>query len=99
MKTIREHLCDAADFALDTFKWIEKIIVSISLFRRIAFVWALMLTSYCYYWCFNFVMESGARDGTEIALILGAILAPMSALQGYILNTYASKKDLDKHPS
>ena len=99
MKKFRERLCAAADFGIDTFKWIDEMASAISLFRRTAFIWALLLTSYCYYWCFNFVMESGARDGTKIALILGAILAPMSALQGYILNTYASKKDLDKHTS
>lgn len=97
VKRIREHLCDAADFVLDTVKWVDEIIVSISLFRRIAFLWALVLTSYCYYWSFLFVIESATRSGTEIALILGAILAPMSALQGYILNTYATKKDLDKY--
>ena len=43
------------------------------------------------HWSYVFVTTS-PRNGTEVALILGALGAPLSALMGFMFNSYKDSR-------
>jgi hypothetical protein len=57
------------------------------LVRRFSLAWTLVLTHETYRWAFTFA-AANAADGVGTAAILGAILGPLSVLQGYVFGQY-----------
>ena len=43
------------------------------------------------YWAFSYA-ETSDRDGNEVAMILGAIGAPLSVLMGYMFSAYKDSR-------
>lgn len=61
------------------------------LIRRFALLFVLGLTAYAYRWGFDFATLS-PRPGGDIAMILGAILGPLTTLQGFIFKFYSEAR-------
>lgn len=57
------------------------------LFRRIAFLWILWLTTITVHWAMDFAYITEV-DATGRALLIGAVLGPISAVQGWVLKIY-----------
>lgn len=56
--------------------------------RRAIVLWIVVLTSRVMEWTIDFAWQS-SRPGLEVAAIIAAIWAPMSVLQGFVLNVYS----------
>ena len=95
MGTIKNAANEVAASTLNTAKWLEEVLQALNLFRRIAFCWAIALTTYSYWWAVEFAINEVDRSGSEIGMIIAAILGPMSGLQAFILRTYATTKNPD----
>lgn len=63
--------------------------------RRVAFFFMLWMTYKSYQWAFDFVATREVIDANT-ALIVAAILTPISTLQGAILKFYAQYKYKDE---
>lgn len=59
----------------------------IKLFRRIAFIWVLWLTTETVFWAMNLAQNS-TDDTAGTALLIGAVLTPVAGVQGWVLKIY-----------
>lgn len=69
--------------ALDTLKFT----------RRFGFFATIFVTLQATYWSFQFpydALEKGLAAG-EVALILGAVMGPITMLQGFVINAYFNR--------
>lgn len=57
------------------------------LMRRGTMVWMMWLTTYVILWATGFATTS-LRPGAEIAMMIGALLAPIATLQGFVFKFY-----------
>ena len=57
------------------------------LFRRLLFVWMMVLTYHVFLWAMDFATHT-QKTGMEVAAIIAAITGPLSALQGYVFKMY-----------
>lgn len=57
------------------------------LIRRTAFLVLLYMTWDAFQWAMRYV-ESSTRDGTELGLVVAAVLAPVALLQKSIVELY-----------
>lgn len=57
------------------------------LVRRMTMIWMMVMTTIIIKWVISFATTS-PRSGTEIAMILGAILTPWATLQGFVFKFY-----------
>lgn len=55
--------------------------------RRVMTIGTFLMTMWVIWWCMKFAMES-PRSGSDIAMIIGAIVVPVNGLQGYIFGAY-----------
>lgn len=73
----------------DLWDWID----NRGVVRRLMVLGTFLLNGHFVLWAMKFSETSG-RVGADIALIIGAIGVPMSALAGVMFNTYsASRKE------
>ena len=76
------------------FDWLEKI----KFFRRFAFFWLLWLTTETYFWAMDYAeLVHGTEDGTGTATVIGALLVPLSAVQGWVVKLYL-ENSYDSNP-
>jgi hypothetical protein len=61
--------------------------------RRFTLLFVLALTAYAYKWGFDYVMIS-EKTGADIAMILGALLGPLTTLQGFIFKFYSDARNV-----
>ena len=61
--------------------------------RRVGFFVTLGITVYAALWSLDFPAEAAALgySATEVAMIIGSIMAPITALQGFVIGAYYSK--------
>lgn len=59
--------------------------------RRALTIATFTLVAICLHWSMRYA-ESSARAGADVAMILGAIWTPLSALMGYMFGQYASSR-------
>lgn len=61
--------------------------------RRLGFFVTLWITITATRWSLSFPAEAVAIGYTasEVAMIIGAVMAPISMLQGFVINAYYSK--------
>lgn len=71
-----------------TWDWLDKR----NIVRRAAFVWMLYMTERVILWTLTF-SESSPRAGMEVAAILAAVWAPMTALIGAVFKFYQESAD------
>ena len=65
--------------------------------RRIAYFSVLFLTFHAYFWTIHFIADNiGKVPGSDIALIVGAIMVPINALQGIVYKLYENGKISNK---
>ena len=57
-------------------------------FRRVSFLWILWLTTITIFWAMDFAYITDV-DATGRALLIGAILGPISLVQGWVLKIYS----------
>lgn len=61
--------------------------------RRLGYLITLYITVYATNWSLDFPVEAiglGYSAG-EVAMVVGAVMAPVTLLQGYVINSYNSK--------
>lgn len=63
-----------------------------SVFRRIAFVWMIWLTTKATLWCFDFATVKAYPDGVQTAAVIAAVMAPIAGLQGAIFKWYTDAR-------
>src|SRR3974390_166564 len=92
------------------WRWIDATVGGIFYFadrirltRRIVLGVAVFLTLNSYYWARHFAELHPNMDGTNLGLILGAVLGPVSLFTGYAYKTYVtdsrSKRDIKQPPT
>ena len=61
--------------------------------RRAGFFTTLWITVYATTWSLGFPAEAMqiGYSASEVAMIIGAVMAPISMLQGFVINAYYSK--------
>lgn len=61
--------------------------------RRIGYFVTLGITIYAVRWSFGFPAEAAALgySAADVALVIAAVMAPVTALQGYVIGSYYSK--------
>ena len=57
------------------------------IFRRLILVYTMWLTYVSYEWAAHFAMTT-TKTGAEVGLIVAAVTAPITALQGYSFRLY-----------
>lgn len=62
------------------------------LVRRMAIAWMLIMTTYIMKWAVVFAMNS-PRSGTDVAMILAAVLTPWSTFAGFIFKFYTEARN------
>lgn len=61
--------------------------------QRKTMIWSTLgLTLYSFYWAKEYATASPRAD-TGVAMIIAAVLASVSGLQGYVFNAYLKSKD------
>lgn len=63
-----------------------------SVFRRVAFVWMMWLTSKATMWCFSFAAAKTYEDGMQAAAVIGAVMLPISGLQAAVIKWYSEHR-------
>lgn len=58
-----------------------------SIVRRIVIFVTLYMTWIAFYWAAEFA-ETSDKPGLEIAAIIAAVIAPVTALQGFVFKVY-----------
>lgn len=62
---------------------------------RKSLIWSTLgLTLYSFYWAKEFA-ETSTRSDTGVAMIIAAVLASVSGLQGYVFSAYLKAKKRD----
>ena len=59
--------------------------------RRAALLWVIWMTTQAFFWTFEFATNS-PRSGVDVAAIIAAIWAPLTALQGAVIAFYNSAR-------
>jgi hypothetical protein len=57
--------------------------------RRLVLAWVIWMTTAAFFWTFEFATAS-SRSGVDVAAIIAAIWAPLTALQGAVIAFYNS---------
>jgi hypothetical protein len=74
------------------FEWLEKRLDEGGWVRRAYLVAATVMTWHFVLWAMKFA-ETSARSGGDVAMVIGAIGVPLSAVTGFAFNHYlASRK-------
>ena len=63
--------------------WIDSRIV----IRRVMTLGTFAMTMWVIWWSMKFAMES-PRSGSDVAMILGAIMVPLNSLMGFLFSSY-----------
>lgn len=63
-----------------------------SVFRRIAFIWMMWLTTHATLWCFEFAAVKAFPDGVQTAAVIAAVMAPVAGLQAAIFKWYSESR-------
>lgn len=69
--------------------WLDRMLNKQSLVRRSALLFTFYITYEAFRWAYVFANTS-KFDGLGTAAVIGAVLTPLSALQGYVFNRYAA---------
>ena len=69
--------------------WLWDWIENRQLIRRIMTLGTFAMTMWVIGWAMYFAMTS-PRTGAEVAMIIGAIMVPVNALQGYLFGAYST---------
>ena len=71
------------------FKWIDnKNFLSVRSFVLYVTVW---MTWEAFYWAAIFATETD-KQGSDVALIIAAVTAPISVLQGFVFKVYSESR-------
>lgn len=65
-------------------------------FRRIAFIWILVLTSSVFNWAMLMAAAAPAAEAVGVAALIAAVTGPLALLQGAVFKIYSEyrlKKD------
>lgn len=60
--------------------------------RRIMTLGTFGMTMWVIWWAMGFA-ETSTRSGSDVAMIIGAIMIPVNALQGYLFGSYAKGRE------
>jgi len=60
--------------------------------RRVMTLGTFVMTVWVIQWAMGYASTS-PRDGSEVAMILGAIMVPLNALQGFMFARYAMGRE------
>jgi len=63
-----------------------------SVFRRVAFLWMIWLTTRATMWCFDFAAASPYKDGVQVAAVIASVMAPIAGLQAAIFKWYSEAR-------
>lgn len=63
-----------------------------SVVRRIMTLGTFFMTMWVIWWAMGFATTS-PRSGADVAMIIGAIMVPVNALQGYLFGAYAKGRE------
>ena len=66
-----------------------------SVFRRVAFVWMMWLTTTATLWCFEYAGSKTFGDGMQTAAVIAAVMAPIAGLQAAIFKWYSESRSDD----
>lgn len=67
-----------------------------SVFRRVAFVWMMWLTTRATLWCFDFAAVKAFPDGIQTAAVIAAVMAPIAGLQAAVIKFYTESRTPDE---
>ncbi len=70
------------------FEYIDKYM----LIRRVMTLGTFATTIWAIWWAMLFAMDS-TRPGTDVAMIIGAVLVPVNSLQGYMFGSYSRGRE------
>jgi len=65
--------------------------------RRAVLLWVIWMTTQAFFWTFEFATNS-PRTGVDVAAIIAAIWAPLTALQGACIAFYNSARNPTPQP-
>lgn len=71
-------------------EWIDRLLNKQALVRRASLIFTFWMTYEAFRWAYAFAVAS-KFDGLGTAAVIGAVLTPLSALQGYVFNRYAAE--------
>lgn len=60
--------------------------------RRLMTLGTFAMTMWVIWWAMGFASTS-PRSGADVAMIIGAIMVPVNALQGYLFGAYARGRE------
>lgn len=60
--------------------------------RRVMTLGTFITTLWVIWWAMQFAMNS-PRSGSDVAMIIGAILVPVNSLQGYMFGNYSRGRE------
>ena len=63
-----------------------------SVFRRVAFVWMMWLTTRASFWCFDYAASKVFADGVQVAAVIAAVMMPIGALQAAVFKWYSESR-------
>ena len=69
--------------------WLDRLLNKQAIVRRASLIFTFWMTYEAFRWAYTFALAS-KFDGVGTAAVIGAVLTPLSALQGYVFNRYAS---------
>ena len=75
------------------FEWLETRLDEGGWVRRAYLVAATVMTWKMTVWSMGFA-ETSPRNGTDVALIIGAIGVPLSAFTGFVFKVYSDSKKI-----
>ena len=75
------------------FEWLETRLDEGGWVRRSCLWGAVGMTLWFMLWCMRFA-ESSPRNGSDVALIIGAIGVPLSAFTGFVFKVYSDSKKI-----
>ena len=64
------------------------------LIRRLMTLGTFAMTMWVIWWAMEFASTS-PRNGSDVAMIIGAIMVPVNALQGYLFGAYAKGREAE----
>ena len=70
------------------FEYIDKYMI----IRRVMTLGTFAATIWAIWWAMDFAMTS-PRSGTDVAMIIGAVLVPVNSLQGYMFGSYSRGRE------
>jgi hypothetical protein len=76
---------------IDFWDWVDNRMV----IRRIMTIGTFLMTMWAIKWSMEYAFAS-TRPGTDIAMVIGAVMVPVNSLLGYMFSVYTSGSNTGK---